>query len=112
MSLLRHRTLRTVGLSNRFSACGHNLTNLSLASIQHLRQLDTRLPHLPVSGFDPIKTFAGYPFPGLFTRFGSEKHGYGGANRNPGCYVFTCFFHLSPSSNARFRRHLCSLTSN
>jgi hypothetical protein len=77
----RCRALSTV-LSNGFSACGHNFTDLSLASIQLLPELDTRLPDLPVCGFNPIEAFVGYPFPGVFTRFRSEKYAYGSANRN------------------------------
>jgi hypothetical protein len=91
-----------LGLVKCFSPCGHSLINLSLPSIQYLSELDTRLPELPICGFDPIKAFVGYPFPGVFTRFRGEKYAYGSANRNPGCYVFTCCFHVSPFLDARF----------
>jgi hypothetical protein len=93
------RPLSTV-LSNGFSACGHSLINLSLASVQCLPEVNTRLPDLSVCGFNPIETFVRYPFPGVFTRFRSEKYAYGSANRNPGYYVFTRCFHVSPFLDA------------
>jgi hypothetical protein len=96
-----YRPLSTV-LSNGFSAYGYNFTDLSLASIQHLPELDTRLPDLSVCSFDPIKAFVGYPFPAVFTRFRGEKYAYSSANRNPGCHIFTCHFHVSPFLDARF----------
>jgi hypothetical protein len=95
-----YRPLSTV-LSNGFSACGYNFTDLSLASIQHLPELDTRFPDLPICGFDPIEAFARYPFAGLFTRFRGENYAYDSANSNSGCHIFRSF-HVSPFLNAGF----------
>jgi hypothetical protein len=99
-----YRPLSTI-LSNGFSAYGYNFSDLSLASIQHLPELDTRLPDLPVCGFNPIEAFAGYPFPGIFTRFRSEKYAYGSAYSDPGCHILTCCFHCVTLSQRMFRRH-------
>jgi hypothetical protein len=68
-----YRGLSSV-LSDGFSAYGHNLANLSLAPVHYLPDVDTRLPHRPVCGVNPIEAFVGYPFPSVFTRFRSENY--------------------------------------
>jgi hypothetical protein len=93
---------RILGLANGFPACGHNLTNLSLSSTQHLPELDTRVPDLAVCGFNPIEAFGRYPFPGVFPGLRCENYADCSTNGDPGCHVFTYRFHVSPFLDARF----------